>query len=945
MDVIESTKHCPSELQESVCGIIYAAPYLENDAKYGQPELMKARKIFLLKYGKNFPNECVQNGCINQRLISNLSGTQPPDALINFYLNSISKKADLDWQTLLSHGVETQEKTPETVKPLATITGKIAIDSNKNIWCLDANDPQRPAFVTPTDLNGAQNGDTVLLELHPRNDGKRSGRVIKILARSSGEQISGMLVVDNNNNSWVIDPNNPTSATFISPTDLNGAQSGDMVVAEKIPRSDGKAVGKIIKISQKAGPPRQVKGSLKEDTSGNNYLDDPQNSSKPIFIASQDLNNAEKGDLVLVEVHPQWKKDVPTSGKVLQVLEKAPKDFVGLIGIDAKGHAWITDPQQKSKPIFVTPEDLNTALHGDLVSARLNPPRPDGNVTGKVLSILKRAQQPREITAKLAVDAKGNSWVIDPKEKDKPVFIPPQFLNDAKNGDLVLCRANPPRADGAIVGKVIEILERAVIPKEITGVVSFDKVGGAWVNPPEGTPDAKPIFINSADLNGAGDGDLVRALALPPREDGTSFGKILEIIAKKQKSQKAAYQTIKISTTELREKIDLVDKLKIAPNTASTQQNTPISSSHVLVIDNGSGMVKAGLAGEEKPRAIFPSLVGRPMYRAVLPGMGSQSVYIGDEAQQKRGILKLSYPLEHGIVKNWDDMESIWEHTFYNELRVDPSEHPILLTEAPLNPKENREKMQEIMFERFDVPALYVAIQALLSLYASGRTTGIVLDCGDGVSHTVPIFEGYTFRHAVGRLDLAGRDITNYFQRLLTERGLLFNSTASKQIVGDIKEKLAYVAEDFDAEMKKNVSEVKYTMPDHQVVSIGTERFRCTEALWHPSLLGMDVAGLQHLTYRSVVNCDLDVRKDLFANIVLSGGTTCFPGFEKRLTRELVNLVGPSIKVHVTAPSERKYSVWAGGSVLASLKSFSDMWISREEYEEQGPSVIHRKCF
>lgn len=460
---------------------------------------------------------------------------------------------------------ESQEKAPETIKSFGTITGKIAIDSNKNVWCLDMNDPQRPAFVSPNDLNGAQNGDTVMLELHPRADGKRSGRVIKILARSAGEQVSGMMVVDNNNNSWVIDPNNPTTATFIAPTDLNGAQSGDMVVAEKIPRADGKAVGKIVKISQKAGPPRQIKGALKEDSSGNNFIDDPENSSKPVFIAQPDLNNGEKGDLVLVEVHPQWRKDVPTSGKVLQVLEKAPKDFVGVIGIDAKGHAWITDPQQKSKPIFVAPDDLNTALHGDMVSARLNPPRPDGNITGKVVSILKRAQQPREITAKLAVDAKGNAWVIDPKEKDKPVFIPPPFLNDAKNGDLVLCRANPPRPDGAIVGKVIEILERAIIPKEITGTVALDKVGGAWVHPPQGAPDTKPIFINSADLNGAGDGDLVRALALPPREDGTSFGKILEVIAKKQKSQKTAYHTIKISSSELKEKVALVDKMRGTP--------------------------------------------------------------------------------------------------------------------------------------------------------------------------------------------------------------------------------------------------------------------------------------------------------------------------------------------------------------------------------------------
>jgi actin-related protein 3 len=402
-----------------------------------------------------------------------------------------------------------------------------------------------------------------------------------------------------------------------------------------------------------------------------------------------------------------------------------------------------------------------------------------------------------------------------------------------------------------------------------------------------------------------------------------------------------------------------------------------MNTSPVVVIDNGTGFTKMGYAGNEEPTYIIPSCYADNSSVGKAKGpLDDLEFSIGQEALNRPNA-NISYPLQHGIVQDWDKMERIWQQCMYKYLRIEPSEHGFLLTEPPANPPENREYTAEVMFETFGVDKLFIAVQGVLALTASwtsrkaeklglaGLSTGTVIDSGDGVTHVIPIVEGFVVSNAIRHIPLAGRDITQFVLDQLRGRGENLPPEDAMRIAQRVKEQHCYISRDiadeyhkFDTDPAKHVTRHEEVTSSGKQVSIdvGPEKFLGPEIFFTPEIFSAThTQALPDLVNEVIMSCPVDARRPLYKNIVLSGGTTMFRKFDSRLQRDLRSLVDLrlanqaatrkdkskkiEIEVNVVSHERQRFAVWYGGSYFGASPQYNEVAFTREQYLEHGPSI------
>lgn len=360
-----------------------------------------------------------------------------------------------------------------------------------------------------------------------------------------------------------------------------------------------------------------------------------------------------------------------------------------------------------------------------------------------------------------------------------------------------------------------------------------------------------------------------------------------------------------------------------------------------VVLDIGQFSSKCGFGGEDFPSQVFFTVVGKPKYQQIdfdYGGIREDEYYVGDEIQSI-GLYKVSYPIEKGIIQDWISFEKIIDYVFYN-LRVDPGLVNVLFAVHPLFPHGDLEKLFDMFLEHYNCLAFYPVLDSMLTLYSGGFQTGLVIEIGDSLTRIVPIYKGYKLDHAIKILDIGGRTLTRYMEKILGERGYSADSSIRRELVRALKEKACFVSLDYKEDLKRYEQyEKPYSLPDGSTLFLNKERFEVPELLFNPSS-ELEIDPLPKAIMDVIDVCDVDIRSDLLNNIFLSGGSSMFPNLKSRIYQELeLELIRRKKKnqsIKIIAPRERIFSVWVGGSILALIPEFSKNWITRAQYINQG---------
>lgn len=369
------------------------------------------------------------------------------------------------------------------------------------------------------------------------------------------------------------------------------------------------------------------------------------------------------------------------------------------------------------------------------------------------------------------------------------------------------------------------------------------------------------------------------------------------------------------------------------------------AKSNVIVVDLGACNCKAGFAGEDSPRSIFPTLIAKSKNTDQNNSEQLHDFVVGNMTNSNVDIPSIRSPFRNGLVTAKDDIEKIFIHIFENELHVDSERRPIVVSEPLENTREVRSCFAEVLFETFQIPSIYMGSSPQLALYSSCETTGIVLDVGDSFSQVASIFEWTQMPQTLIRNNLGGNVVSKYFQRCLKDTSYQFSGPNGVNNAKELKEKIGCIALDYQGELKKNDKlSVDYQLSPDSVIKVGNEVFSCPECLFQPSLAGVDCDGVANMIYESIMRSDIGLRDDLLNNVLISSGTTLFKGFEQRLEKEL-NALFEGKTINLVAKPKRLNAVWVGGSIVGSLALFSQMVVTKEEFREVGVTSLMRRFY